>query len=150
MDGAFLLQHGYKFDINKAVDALDTAEDWLRIAGGIKSVDPDNSEEIAQDYYYDGDGNAETDVIGMQKVYAFSGHRKYGNAAQDFIFNTLSHVVGPERRVAFRITYPDGTKLSGPATIANIKDPGGDANSKGEIEFEIHFAGLPTVTPPEI
>lgn len=143
-EAAYLLQHGYRFLINKKVGAKDSERTWLRLAAGIKSITPDNNEEVSEDYYYDGGGNAESGVTGMQKTYSFEGHRKYGDPAQDYIYDTLSHGVGPEREVEAMIIYPDGNAIKGKAIIVNIKDPGGDANSKGEIEFNLNFSGMPT------
>lgn len=120
---------------------------FVPLATGINNVEPANNEELAQDRYLDGQGFGETDVIAAQLTLAFSGHRNYGDAAQDFIYSkTLS--VGNSRRTNFRWTQPDGSIFEGDATIANIGGPSGDAGAKGEISFEIHFNGTPTYTPP--
>ncbi|HFK1393632.1 TPA: capsid protein [Bacillus mobilis] len=139
----FLLNHGYKFEIN----ATSTSEvpAWELIAAGITSVDPDNNEESDENYYYDGGGAAERDITGFMMSYGFEGHRKYGDKAQDFIFSKI-HKVGPERKGEFRVTEPNGDVWEGKATISEIKAPGGDANSKGEIEFTISFDGVPKFT----
>ncbi|MDM5191133.1 capsid protein [Bacillus hominis] len=139
---AFLLNHGYKFEINTASTGTKKLE---RIAKGITSVDPDNNEETEETYYYDGGGAAERDITGFMMSYGFEGHRFYGDPAQDFIFSKL-HKVGPDRKVDFEVTEPNGDKWSGKATLSEIKAPGGDANSKGEIEFTISFDGMPTFT----
>jgi len=145
-DAAFLIQAGFKFEFNKVQNATTDALDWLLIAGGISDVSPEPNEEIDQTAYYDGGGQASTDVIGKQEVYSFEGHRLYGDPAQDYFYNVLNHQVGNARKGTFRVTYPDGAKLVGNATVANISSPGGAANSKGEISFEIHFNGLNTFT----
>ena len=142
---SFLLQYNHKFRINSVPGT--TPGTLLDIKRGITSIDPDNNEDISQDYYYDGNGSASSDVIGLQTVISFEGHRDYADPAQNFIFS-LTNKLGPDRVTNFEWELPDGTEISGEVTVANIKDPGGDANSKGEIEFEIHFNGLPTVTPP--
>lgn len=141
-DLSFLLQSNNKFEIEVS------SGQFARIAKGITSVDPSPNEELAQDRYMDGDGLGETDVIGGQLTLAFSGHRYYGDEAQDFIFSKLLEF-GAERRVNFRWTLPDGSSFEGPATIANITGPSGDAGAKGEISFEIHFNGKPEYTPPQ-
>lgn len=141
---SFLLQYNHKFRINSTPGI--TPGTMLDIARGITSIDPDNNEDIDQTYYYDGGGSASSDVIGFQKVISFEGHRDYADPAQNFIFS-LTNKLGPDRVTDFEWELPDGSIISGEATVANIKDPGGDANSKGEIEFEIHFNGLPLVTP---
>ncbi|PGX01674.1 capsid protein [Bacillus cereus] len=139
---SFLLNHGYKFEINTTSD-IEVAT-WARIAKGITSVDPDNNEESEETYYYDGGGAAERDITGFMMSYGFEGHRFYGDKAQDFIFSKL-HKVGPERKIEFRVTEPNGDKWEGKATLSEIKAPGGDANAKGEIEFTISFDGIPVL-----
>lgn len=142
---AFLLNHGYQFSITEGLDGVDK----LVIAAGITSVDPDSNEETDESYYFDGGGAATVDVTGLQLSYAFEGHRDYEDAAQNHIYS-LRTATGPQRKTMFEVTEPDGTVITGPATIHEIKAPGGDANSKGEIEFTITFDGLPTVTPAPV
>lgn len=142
---SFELMNSHTFEINTTPG---TAPGTLAaIAKGINNVEPDNNEELSQDKYIDGDGYGETDVIGAQTILSFKGHRYYGDPAQDFIFG-LALEVGSARRTDFTWTEPDGGKFTGPCTIANIKGPSGDAGSKGEISFEVHFNGKPTYTPP--
>lgn len=142
---AFLLNHGYGFSITEGLTGLTP----LVIAAGITSVDPDANEEVSEDYYYDGGGAATVDVTGLQLSYSFEGHRDYDDAAQNYIY-TLRTSTGPQRKTNFTVTEPDGTVITGAATIHEIKAPGGDANAKGEIEFTITFDGLPTVTPAPV
>ncbi|MCI0767426.1 capsid protein [Bacillus sp. TL12] len=143
MNQGFLLNHGYKFEIEIKTETETLIK--ARIAKGITSVDPDNNEESEETYYYDGNGSAERDVTGGMLSYGFEGHRSYGDKAQDYIFS-LTNKYGPARKTTFTVTEPNGDKWEGPATISDIKAPGGDANSKGEIEFTISFDGVPTFT----
>lgn len=143
---SFLLQYNNVFEIDSTPSATPGSETFLTIAEGIISVTPANNEVLDQQQYYAGMGNAETDVIGLQKTLTFSGHREYTDPAQNYIMGLASET-GPERKTTFRWTLPDGTIIEGPCTVANITEPGGEAASKGEIEFEIHFNGKPTVTP---
>ncbi|PHB11468.1 capsid protein [Bacillus pseudomycoides] len=139
---AYLLNHLYKFEINTGTKATPK---WAVIAKGITSVDPDNNEEVEEDYYYDGGGASERSVVGFMMSYGFEGHRAYGDEAQDFIFKKINQI-GDARKTDFRVTEPSGDKWEGPATISEIKAPGGDANSKGEVEFNIAFDGAPELT----
>lgn len=115
-------------------------EQYARLAKGIMSAEPDNNEETDQTKYLDGDGFGETDVIGAQLIVAFSGHRYYGDPAQDYIYSNMLKL-GAGRRTDFRWTQPNGDVLEGSCTIAAITGPSGDAGAKGEIGFEIHFNG---------
>lgn len=142
---SFELMNKHKFEIS-TTPGVDPGT-FARIAAGITSAEPANNEELSQDKYMDGDGYGETDVIGAQTVLSFSGHRNYGDAAQDFIFSKVLEL-GNARRTQFRWTEPDGGIFEGDCTIANISQPSGDAGAKGEISFEIHFNGKPEYTPP--
>lgn len=140
----FLLQSSHLLELD--VTPKGEVETFERLGAGITGMEPDPNDEIAQDKYYDGEGFGETDVIGAQLVLSFSGHRKYGDAAQDYIFSLLLEP-GPARRTNLRWTLPDQSIYEGPVTIAAITGPGGDAGAKGEIGFELHFNGKPEFTP---
>lgn len=140
----FELMNRHKFEINTTPGVGPGT--YAEIKAGITNVELENNEELSQDNYLDGDGYGETDIIGAQLVLTFTGHRKYGDEAQDFIFGKLLEL-GPNRRTDFRWTEPDGGIFEGECTIANISGPSGDAGAKGEISFEIHFNGKPEYTP---
>lgn len=125
----FYLQSEHKLEIS------GDGKTWMRVAGGIKSLEPEGNEEVDQSPYLDG---TESDVTGGQLVLKASGHRLVGDAAQDWIFERQFQY-GAKRRGFARWTLPGGkVQFTFAATVANIKGPSGDANQKGEIEFEIH------------
>lgn len=138
---SFLLNHNYRFGIKK-LNATQS-DPTMDIGEGITSVDPDNNEESEETYYYNNGGAASRDITGFMLSYGFEGHRFYGDLAQDFIMS-LANKTGPDRKAFFTVTEPNGDKWEGPATISEIKLPGGDANAKGEISFTISFDGQPT------
>lgn len=139
----FELMNSHTFEINTMPGGVETL---ATLAAGITNVSPANNEEISQDKYLDGAGFNESDVIAAQLTLAFTGHRKYGDAAQDFIFSKMLDI-GTGRRTTFKWTEPDGGTFTGDCTIANISGPSGDASAKGEISFEIHFNSKPVYTP---
>lgn len=118
---------------------------WARIAAGITSASPEGNEEVSQDNYYDGDGMAESEVTGGQLTYEFEGNRKYGDPAQDYIASLLLSY-GEARKTDFLWIAPNGDQVEGNATIVEIAPQGGDANSKSDFSFGIHYNGLPTFT----
>ena len=59
---------------------------WARLGDGLTTASPATNEKLDQKAYLDDDGGQTTEVTGFQLVYAFSGDRIPGNAAQDFIF----------------------------------------------------------------
>ena len=131
------------FEINTKPGA--TTATWARIASGISSCTPANNENVDQTAYLDGDGYGSSDVIGMQKTYAFSGHRVVGDTAQDYIFNELQETLGDNRKTQIRHTDANGKIVQGECTVCNIVEGGGDANAKTEISFEVHINGKPSV-----
>lgn len=138
-----LLQSKHKFEIDTT--PTGGTPTYVTLAAGLNNFEPDNNEEVKQDTYLDGNGFATSTVTGAQLIIKFAGHRKTGDVAQDYIFTNLLEL-GKSRETTLRWTLPDGAKFEGPCTIANIKGPSGDANSKGEIGFELHFNGKPTYT----
>ncbi|MBU8768703.1 phage tail tube protein [Cytobacillus oceanisediminis] len=143
----FELNSAHKFEIDTAQDISGTASTYERVAAGINTFDPQWNEEIDQTPYFDGDGFGSSDVTSAQLVIAFEGHRKYGDAAQDFIAG-LQIEMGEARKTNFRWTEPDGGSFEGWATIANIVAGSGAANEKSTFSFEVHFNGKPTYAPP--
>ncbi|WP_277630399.1 phage tail tube protein [Atopococcus tabaci] len=135
---AFLLQHQFRFAWNQEEGATVDSTEWLEIGEGINNIEPAGNEVLVQDQYYSGGGFATTDVIGKQTVWTIGGHRDYNDPFQNVVFNELVHELGAARRGTFRITYPDGTIFLTNSTIANIKEPGGDAVAKGGISLEVH------------
>ena len=119
---------------------------WERIGAGINSVSWNGNEVVAQDPYYDGDGQSSSEVTGGQMVGTFAGHRKYGDPAQDYIAG-LANQYGSKRHTSFKRIAPDGTVMEGDVTIVNINPGGGDPNAKSDFGFELHYHRAPTVTP---
>lgn len=120
-------------------------KNYARIAAGITSASPEGNEEITQDGYYDGDGMAESEVTGGQLTFEFEGNRKYGDPAQDYIASKLLSY-GEARKTDFLWIAPNGDQIEGKATITDIVPQGGDANSKSDFSFGMHYNGLPKFT----
>lgn len=138
-----LLQSEHKFEIDTSATATPT---WSRLGAGLNSFEPSMNEEVLQDTYLDGEGFGTTTVAGGQLVVSFEGHRLYGDVAQEWIYSKQLSF-GKARQTKIKWTLASGAILECPCTIANIEGPSGDANGKGEISFEIHFNGKPTLTP---
>lgn len=144
----FTLQSDHKFfiDTDPTATTPTPEEDYARLAAGISSFDPQWNEETDQTAYLDGDGYGSTDVTAAQLVISFEGHRKYGDAAQDFIAGLQSEL-GEGRKTNFYWLDPEGNKYSGNVTLVNIVGATGAANEKSGFSFEVHFNGRPTYTP---
>lgn len=144
MPKIFELNYQSLYEINTTPES-GTAT-WSRIGAGITSADPSNNESKDQTNYLDGDGYAESEIIGAQFTLAFSGHRVHGDAAQDWIAS-IEHELGDNRKTQFRYTDMKGNQKTGNCTVVDIDFGGGDAASKKEISFGIDINGKPTVTP---
>ena len=119
---------------------------WVRLGAGIESATPALNETLVQRGYLDGNGGQSTRTTGFQLVYTFSGERRPGDTAQDYIYNKMLEL-GDNRMTQFRATDAGGAVITGPCSIANITPPGGNANDISAFSFEIHFNGKPTLTP---
>lgn len=141
-----LVQSKHLFEIN--TEPGTEPGNFVRLAAGFNSFEAALNEEIDQTHYLDGDGYATSTVMGAQLTITFTGHRKFGDPAQDFIFSKAMEI-GNERETEFRWTLPSGEVLEGPCTIAEVTGPSGEANAKGEITVAIHFNGKPVYTPAD-
>ena len=121
---------------------------WLYLGPGVSTIDDDSDDETDDTSYYDSKGAQPEDVIGTKIAYAVSGHRYFGDPAQDLICS-LKYVIGDERVLNFRRIAPDGSMIEGPVTVTAIKDGGGDANEKGTFECTLTFREMPTYVPPK-
>ena len=139
-----LVQSKHLFEINTEPGA--SPGNFVRLAAGFNSFEVALNEELDQTHYLDGDGYATSTVMGAQLTITFTGHRKFGDPAQDFIFSRAAEI-GNERETEFRWTLPSGEVFEGSCTIAEVSGPSGDANAKGEITVAIHFNGKPEYTP---
>ena len=114
-----------------------------RIGAGINSANWNPNETVNEASYYDSDGGTESSVDGVNITGTFSGHRKYGDPAQDYIFSKMGKI-GSERQTNAKWVQPNGDTFEGPAKLLNIVPQGGDPNSKSECSFDIAFDGLPS------
>lgn len=141
----FSLQSEHQFWLN-TTPGIFAPDNYVKVAAGLSSFDPQWNEEIDQTQYLDGNGYGSSDVTGAQLIIAFDGHRKYGDAAQDYVTN-LQSTIGEARKTEFKWIDPDGDTYTGQVTISNIVGASGSANEKSAFSFEVHFNGKPVFTP---
>lgn len=126
-----------------------TTRNFVRLAAGLSSAAPSNNETIDQSAYLDGDGFLSSDVTGAQRIWSITGHRDESDAAQNYIMS-VQDTLGEDRKTNFREYDSKGNMRSGSVTICNVESDGGDASSKSEIGFELHFNGKPAYTAATI
>lgn len=140
----FLLNTGHLILINIAPNAVTPI--YKRLAKGINNLDPSSNDEIDQTPYMDGGGYKSTTVISGQFIIPLTGHRAYDDDAQNYIFERQLEV-GCSRETDAQFIKPDGSKVTGNITIANITGASGAAAAKGDVGFELHFNGKPSFSP---
>jgi len=117
----------------------------LRLAKWIRTVEDDSDEEIEEEGWYDGDGTPEEDVVFIKKKYSYEGLHDADDPAQAFIA-ALEFETGEGRKIWMKQERTDGSVLSGPATVTNIKVTGGEATEFAPFECEIAWDRKPTIT----
>ena len=119
---------------------------YMVIAEGIMSRANNISETTESYQYLSGRGTAEKAVTGQEVGVSFSGHRKAGDPAQDYILDEVLYDID-SRDVEF-LDYDDGIE-SGPngykgrANIQITDFGSGDAGSRQNIGFTLNFQGKP-------
>ena len=139
----FAPNYAHTFEINITPDS--DKQTWASALVGITNVVPSPEETVSEDAYYNDLGDTDTSVDAVKVSLAFTGHRKYGDPAQDFI-QSRALLVKNKRKTDYRWTQPDGTLYEGVLTMADLV-PGsgmGDATSKGDFTWT---AKLNTVVP---
>ncbi len=130
----FAPNYAHTFEINITPDS--DKQTWASALVGITNVVPANEETVSEDAYYNDLGDTDSSVDAVKVSLAFTGHRKYGDPAQDFI-QSRALMTKKKRKTDYRWTQPDGTLLEGVLTMADLV-PGsamGDANSKGDFTW---------------
>ena len=79
----FAPNYAHTFEINTTPDS--DKKTWASALVGITNVVPANEETVSEDAYYNDLGDTDSSVDAVKVSLAFTGHRKYGDPAQDFI-----------------------------------------------------------------
>ncbi|EUJ47652.1 phage tail tube protein [Listeria fleischmannii] len=149
--GKFDMGFKNKFEIDTS-GGLDpksvTDATFARLAAGVSSVTPAKGETTDNTVYYDTeDGNGNMDVTGMAVTLAFSGHRLYGDPAQDFVASKFTEI-GDSVKTLCRWTETDGTVFVSQCTITALVPFGGNANAKQTFSFTLNMNGTIVKQPP--
>ncbi|MGT2800831.1 phage tail tube protein [Streptococcus marmotae] len=117
--------------------------DWLWLAAGIKSAEPDNDENTEDEAFYDGDGTEETTIVSVKRGYKFEGYYIPEDKAQAHIAG-LDLKDGDERRVWFKVVSADKKKQRvGVATVKDIEITGGEAQEYEKFACSIGWNTKP-------
>nr|DAU65001.1 MAG TPA: tail tube protein [Caudoviricetes sp.] len=143
----FLLNFKNKVEIdvagNKSLDAIESA-DFALLAAGISNITPAAADTTDATPYYDGEGFTESEVTGKNITFAISGHRVFGDKAQDFVAKHFLSI-GDKLRTLARWTDAKGNKVQAVVTMTSIVPFGGAANAKQTFSFTLAFNGKPVL-----
>lgn len=118
---------------------------WAFLSAGITTMTPSAAETADTSAYWDGEGQSETDITGKNVSFAIAGHRKHGDAAQDYIASKFFDI-GDSLRTLARWKDSAGNTYTCKATMTAIVPFGGNANAKETFSCTIAFNGKPEVT----
>lgn len=138
----FAPNYAHTFEINITPDS--DKQTWASALVGITECVPASDETVSEDAYYNDLGDTDTSVDAVKVSIAFTGHRKYGDPAQDFI-QSRALLTKKKRKTDYRWVHPDGTTYEGTLTMADLV-PGsamGEATAKGDFTWT---AKLNTIT----
>ena len=133
--------------IEKWNDATPPTTATKELAAFISTVTPNNTENVEETGFYSGDGTPEKDVTSVANGYDFEGMYDSADAAMKII-SDMRFLTGSDRKVAFQMVDPDGTKYFGKATVTDPIANGGEATEYADFSCTITWDQKPTITPP--
>lgn len=136
----FGLNHKFRYYID--ITPTGASRTWKRIAKGISSYVEAYNDNIDQTAYIDGNGYGSSDKIGAQYIGTGTGHRVFGDSAQDYIASKKP-LLGDDVKSYFKGYNQFGDSVQVGVTICNVVDSGGEAQGKTEFSFELHGNGKP-------
>ena len=128
-------------------DATPPTAATKELAKWISTVTPNNTENVEETGFYDGDGTPEKDVVSTSNGYDFEGMYDVTDAAMKLIAD-LRFKTGSDRKVIFKMVDPDGTTYIGKATVTDPIANGGEATEFATFSCTITWDQTPTITPP--
>lgn len=135
----------YQYIVELVVENEAGEEELIWAGPGISSIALDKSETTTEEYYYDGDGNAETSVDGLSQSLTVEGKRRYGDPFQDWVAAKADET-GDALISKLRQTDPDGRVIERDVTVHEINaGVGGAANEKSTFSCKLSFLGSPRV-----
>lgn len=147
----YLLNFKNKLEIDVSGNAeIDEVEDnnMAELAAGINTITPAAADTTDSTAYWDGEGFTDNEVTGKNITFALSGHRVFGDRAQDYVASKFISI-GDELRTVARWTDSEGNTVEAVATLTAIVPFGGAANAKQTFSFTLSLNGKPVYTPAD-
>lgn len=144
MDIGFALNYQHVVEVDTTPNG--DKRTWAWVGPGISDISKDNSESTSEDAYYNGGGNTETDVTGVNAKYSVEGHRLIGDLFQDYVAS-IEDGIGAARKTRYRVTDPTGKCIEAPCTVLDIaaNGPNGAANEKASFKCSLSRSDVATV-----
>lgn len=144
MDIGFALNYQHVVEVDTTPNG--DKRTWAWVGPGISNISKDNSESTSEDAYYNGGGNTETDVTGVNAKYSVEGHRLIGDPFQDYVAS-IEDGIGAARKTRYRVTDPTGKCIEAPCTVLDIaaNGPNGAANEKAGFKCSLSRSDVATV-----
>lgn len=144
MDIGFALNYQHVVEVDTTPNG--DKRTWAWVGPGISDISKDNSESTSEDAYYNGGGNTETDVTGVNAKYSVEGHRLIGDPFQDYVAS-IEDGIGAARKTRYRVTDPTGRCIEAPCTVLDIaaNGPNGAANEKASFKCSLSRSDVATV-----
>jgi len=142
------MEFGLNYKFLHMIDITPTGatRTWKRLGVGISSMVEGLNDNVDQTPYINGNGFGSSDKIGMQYIVTGTGHRVFGDSAQDFI-SSLRLLLGDDVKTNYKMYNQYGDLIQIPVTVCNVVESGGDAQGKVDFSFELHGNGEPAETP---
>ena len=144
MDIGFALNYQHVVEVDTTPNG--DKRTWAWVGPGISDISKDNSESTSEDAYYNGGGNTETDVTGVNAKYSVEGHRLIGDPFQDYVAS-IEDGIGAARKTRYRVPAPPGKCIEAPCTVLDIaaNGPNGAANEKASFKCSLSRSDVATV-----
>ena len=119
------------------------SETWVDIGGIFSNLAISLNEVIVQMSYLKDNGWGSSEVTGGQFTVTFTGHKRNGDPASDYLTSdAVMYDWGEARKTKLRITCGE-EQIVWSVTLANITPAGGDANQPNALTVTVHGNGAP-------
>jgi len=140
-------------DIAAYIDTTPTSTaTYAQLGEGMENISEALNEALQQYFYLNNGGFAKNYVTGMAPAVTVTGHRVFGDTAQDYIFSK-KYEIGSERESNLKLELTDENDnvetVIVPITICNIVSLGGATTDGSAISFELRFNEKPPITGGE-
>ena len=141
-----LANYGLRFEIDMTPFAA--TRNYVPLCDGFDNVTLSMNEKANEYFFLCGKGFGSEEVTAIHPQISFTGVRKVGDAAQDYIFGNILNLM-EARKTNLRVYKPlaDGSyqRSTIKATMANVSSFGGATTDGSSVSVDFYFNGRPVV-----